>query len=251
MSHEVFRAHDLRVRLGKNEVLRGADLVLEPGKVTVLLGENGAGKTTLLRLALGLIRPSGGSLRVFGHNPCRHARAVRERIGFVPAEPDAPKWMTLDDLCRFLRPQYPRWDDTVVDTLCAQLRVPRDRDFKAMSRGEGMKAMLVAALAPRPDLLLLDEPFAGMDPLARDEVLTGVLDALRDDERTVLCTTHDLDAAARIADHVAVLANGSVTRTGTVSEFTNENQVGASEALRAAVVAQIRASAAREVQSCR
>ena len=243
MSEQVLRAEGLRIRLGRKDVLSSLDLDLAPAQVTVLLGENGAGKTTLMRAALGLLKPQAGSLRVFGLDPLRKARAVRERIGFVPDEPDAPKWMTLDDLCRFLRPQYPHWDDALVDELAVTLRIPRDRPFRAMSRGEGMKAMLCAALAPRPELLLLDEPFAGMDPLARDEVLTGVLRALRDAQRSVLCTTHDLDAAARIADRVAVLAQGRIVREGAIADFTSGG--GTTEALREAVVQEI-----REVQPC-
>ena len=100
-----------------------------------------------------------------------------------------------------------------------------------MSRGEGMKAMLVAALAPEPDLLLLDEPFAGLDAIAREEVLRGVIGALKDGERTVLCTTHDLDVAARIADDVALLAHGKIAAHGPLDEVLNSER-GAPERMR-------------------
>lgn len=231
-------------RYGKRHILDGLSLELSKGSLTVLLGANGVGKTTLMHLALGLLKPRTGTLRVFGLDPLRNARTVRERIGFVPSEPDAPKWMTVHDLRAFLRPQYPRWSDARLRELIARLRVPESTPFRAMSRGEGMKAMLVTALACRPALLLLDEPFAGLDPLARDEVLTGVLGSLRDEGTTVLCTTHDLDAAARIADRVAVLADGKIAREGALADFV-PTATSALEALRETIVARI-----REEQPC-
>src|SRR5262249_6348272 len=136
----------------------------------------------------------------------------------VPAVPVAYAWMRGGAVFRFLRPQYPTWDCELADRLVAELRVPERARFKSMSRGEGMKAMLAAALAPRPKLLLLDEPFAGLDPLVREEVLRGVIGELRDGERTVLVATHDLDVVARVADHVAILAGGRIVRHGTLAE---------------------------------
>lgn len=241
---KVLVADRVGYRYGKRRVLDNLSLELSRGSLTVLLGANGVGKTTLMHLALGLLRPREGTLRVFGLDPLRNPREVRERIGFVPSEPDAPKWMTLHDLRAFLRPQYPRWSDALLGELITRLRVPATTPFRTMSRGEGMKAMLVAALACRPSLLLLDEPFAGLDPLARDEVLTGVVGSLRDDGTTVLCTTHDLEAAARIADHVAVLADGKIVREGPITEFIPADK-SALDALRETVVAQI-----RQVQPC-
>ncbi|MGK0301982.1 MAG: ABC-2 type transport system ATP-binding protein, partial [Planctomycetota bacterium] len=110
--------------------------------------------------------------------------------------------------------------------LCTQLDVPMKTRFKAMSRGQGMKTMLVAALSSEPDLLLLDEPFAGLDALVREEVLQGVLGALKDGDReiTVLCATHELDIAARIADRVAVLQDGGVHQHGTLAEVLGEEE---------------------------
>lgn len=245
MNDAVLEATGLGFGYGRRMLLDDLGLLVPRGTVTVLLGENGAGKTTLMRLALGLLKPGTGTLRVLGRDPLRHARAVRERLGFVPSEPDAPDWMSLDALCRFLRPQYPHWDDALVAELATRLRTPREIPFAAMSRGQGMKAMLVAALAPHPELLLLDEPFAGLDPLARDDVLCGVIASLRDEGRSVLCTTHDLDAAARIADRVAVLARGRVVREGPLADFAAPAGAGASDALRHAVVAEI-----AEASSC-
>jgi ABC-2 type transport system ATP-binding protein len=202
-------------RFGKRVVLDGFDFSLSPGMVTVLLGRNGAGKSTLLRLCLGVLRPEAGRVEVCGHDPVRRARDVRRLVGYVPDKPDVYDWMTPRELLRFLEPQYPTWNRDRAARVAEQLSVPMDSPFKALSRGEGMKAMLMAALAPDPQLLLLDEPFAGLDPVAREEVLKGVI---RAGEQTILCATHDLDVAARIADRVAVLSRGKIVAHGPAEE---------------------------------
>ncbi len=214
----------LDVRFGRRRVLDGLDLVLENGQVTVLLGENGAGKSTLMRVLLGVLRPAAGTVAIFGRDPLREHRAVLERVGYVPDVPDVYPWMNARDLYRLLQRQYPTWNPERCRDLCDRLDVPMRTRFKSMSRGQGMKAMLVAALAPEPDLLLLDEPFAGLDPLVREQVLEGVLDALRVGERTVLCATHELDVAARIADRVAVLRAGKIVQHGTLAEVLGDDE---------------------------
>lgn len=209
----------------KETVLQDVDVELVPGTVTVLLGPNGAGKSTLMKLGLGLLRPDAGTVRVLGLDPVRDARQVKERTGYVPDAPDAPRWMTPRELYRFLAPQYPRWDASVVERMVESQNLPLDVPFRALSRGQGAKAMLAAALAPKPELLLFDEAFSGLDPLARNELLTGFLEEFRVGEGTALVATHDLDLAARIADRVIVLAHGRVTAAGTVDEVlgTTEN----------------------------
>lgn len=209
---DVLDVRGLEVRFWQKRVLQGLDLQLAPGKVTVLLGGNGAGKSTLLRVLLGVLRPHVGTVRIFGQDPLAAHRAVLQRIGYVPDVPDAPPYFTPAELYRFLEPHYPTWDRGRCVALCERLQVPLRTKFKALSRGQGMKAMLVAALTPSPELLLLDEPFAGLDPLVREEVLTGVLAALADGERTVLCATHELEIAARIADRIAVLDRGRIAQ---------------------------------------
>ncbi|MCR9248158.1 MAG: ABC transporter ATP-binding protein [bacterium] len=220
----VLHVEGLRVAFGRKPVLQGLDLELEPGLVTVLLGQNGSGKSTLIRVLLGVRRPQGGSVRLLGLNPLAAHREALERVGYVPDVPDVYPWMTARDLFRFLEPQYRSWNRSLCRDLCERLDVPLRTKFKAMSRGQGMKAMLVAALAPDPDLLLLDEPFAGLDPLVREQVLEGVVDALEVGERTVLCATHELDVAARIADRVAVLESGRIVQHGSLAEVLGEEE---------------------------
>ena len=220
----ILEVKGLDVRFGRKRVLDGLDLSLHDGACTVLLGGNGAGKSTLLRVLLGVLRPRAGTVRLFGQDPLRAHRAVLQRIGYVPDVPDCPGWMTARDLFTFLRPQYATWNPARCEELCERFAVPLRTKFAAMSRGQGMKAMLVAALAPEPELLLLDEPFAGLDPLVREQVLQGVLGALREGERTVLCATHELEIASRIADRVAVLQDGKVVRHGTLGEVLGADE---------------------------
>jgi len=219
-----FVASSLTKRFRRKVALDALSLELQPGAVTVLLGPNGAGKSTLLRLALGVLRADSGSIRVCGMDPVRRGRAVRQRVGYVPDRPDAYSWMTPLDLFRFLRPQYPTWNQDRAVRTAEAWRVPLRTAFRGPSRGEGMKAMIVAALAPEPELLLLDEPFAGLDPIVREEVLRGVVGELAAEGRTILCATHDLDVAARIADRVAMLVDGRIVKHGSLEEILGEAQ---------------------------
>jgi ABC-2 type transport system ATP-binding protein len=208
----------------RKNVLDRLSLEVEPGTVFVLLGSNGAGKSTLLKSMLGLLPPREGSIRVLGLDPIRDARRVRQSVGYVPDVPDAYLWMTVPDLFRFLAPHHPRWSKARAADLVDVLSIPTDVKLRDLSRGQGMKAMLAAALAPDPDVLLLDEPFAGLDPIVREEVLRSVIGQLRDGRRTVVVATHELDAAARIADRVAVLSDGRIVKEGTLSEVVGSGE---------------------------
>ncbi|MBL8734338.1 MAG: ATP-binding cassette domain-containing protein, partial [Planctomycetes bacterium] len=155
-------------------------------------------------------------------DPVRRSRDVLRRIGYVPDVPDAPLWLCARDLFLVLSPHYPTWNNRLASELCERLVVPMHTPLAALSRGQGMKVMLVAALAPEPELLLLDEPFAGLDPLVREQVLEVVIDSVRAGERTVLCATHELELAARIADRIAVLEGGRIVQHGTLDEVLGE-----------------------------
>ena len=205
-------------RFGKTRVLEDVSFELPPRGVTVLLGENGQGKSTLLRLLLGLLKTDAGSLRVLGLDPLKQARELRQLVGYVPDAPDNPAWMTPRELYRFLAPQYPRWSQERVERLSKAWEIPLERPFKQLSRGQAARALLVAALAQSPRLLLLDECFAGLDPLARRDLLSGFLAELAEHEIATLAVTHDLDVAARMAERVLVLSDGKIRKSGTVEE---------------------------------
>jgi ABC-2 type transport system ATP-binding protein len=203
---------------GKTRVLEDVSFTLPEKGVTVLLGANGEGKSTLLRLLLGLLKADAGELRVLGLDPIRDARALREQVAYVPDAPDNPSWMTPDELFRFLHPQYPSWRHEHALGLAGEWDVPLARPFKHLSRGQAARSMLAAALAQSPKLLLLDECFSGLDPVARRDLLAELLSELAREEVATLLVTHDLDVAVRVADRVLVLAGGRIVSEGTLED---------------------------------
>jgi ABC-2 type transport system ATP-binding protein len=207
----ILSVRDVVKRFGQREALAGVSFELLADTTTVLLGSNGAGKSTLMRCVLGSLAPERGATLVLGRNPLRDATFVRRAIGYVPDEPDVYGWMTARELMRFLREHYPTWSDERAARLLERLEVPQNTRFDAMSRGEAAKAMLAAALAPAPQLIVLDEPFARLAPPVRDEVLRVFVEEAPFEGGAALVATHDLEVAARIADRVLVLDQGKLS----------------------------------------
>ena len=201
----------LTMRFGKNEVLKNVTLDVADGSVTALLGRNGIGKSTLLRILVGFYPPTTGFARVLGLDPRTRGPDVRRLVGYVPDRLELPKWMTIDDHFRFLEPFYPTWDKAFVREMSQRLDIDPKAKIATLSKGQKAKHALVAALAHRPKLLLLDEPFSGLDPIVRHEVLTAVMGHLRDDGRSVLVVSHSMSDVERVADRVVVLDEGRIT----------------------------------------
>lgn len=194
-------------RFGRVTAVDQLDLSVPAGSIYALLGPNGAGKTTTLRLLLNLLRPTSGVARILGRPSHELGAKDFERIGYVTEEQQMLEWMTVAQLVDFCRPLYPRWDDTLTARLLRMFDLPTDRPIRKLSRGMRMKAALLSSLGYRPELLVLDEPFSGLDPLARDDFVQGVLELPDDDRpRTIIVSTHDLDEVERLADHVGFLA---------------------------------------------
>ena len=200
----------LRHRFGRRVVLDGVDLRVPRGSVTALLGRNGEGKTTLLRLLTGWLRPRPGHVRVLGMDPARRGPDVRRAVGYVPDRLELPRWMRVADWFRFLEPFHPRWSRDEERALCTRLDLDPRAKVATLSKGQRAKHALIAALAHRPELLLLDEPFSGLDPIVRHEVLTAILGHLREEGRTVLVVTHSIADVERIADRVVLIEHGRV-----------------------------------------
>jgi ABC-2 type transport system ATP-binding protein len=205
-------------RYGRRAVLDGLDLVVPDGSVTALLGRNGIGKTTLLRILIGFQPATSGSARVLGLDPRRHGPRIRRLVGFVPERLELPRWMRVRDHLRFLRPFYPSWDRDEEARLLELFSLDPKAKLHRMSKGERTRHALLAALAHRPSLLLLDEPFSGLDPSARADVLSAVLDHLRDEGRTVLLASHSLPDVERVADRVVLVESGKVALEGDLEE---------------------------------
>lgn len=204
----VIETRGLRRRFGMKTAVEGLDLHVPAGSVCALLGPNGAGKTTTIKMLMNLIRPSGGEARVLGVDSRRLGASEKARIGYVSENQEMPEWMTVRGFLDFCAGLYPTWDRELKAKLLARFALPEDRKLKQLSRGMKMKTALLAALAYRPELLILDEPFSGLDPAVRDDFVRGVFEATGEGDWSVLISSHDIDEVERFADWVAVIDDG-------------------------------------------
>lgn len=208
----------LGVRFGKQRVLAGLDLAVRRGSVTALLGRNGCGKSTLLRVLTGQLAPDSGSARVLGLDPAREGPAVRARTGYVPERIELPSWMRARDWLAFLAPFYASWSADEERRLLQLFELEPAERVAALSRGNRAKLALIGALAHRPELLLLDEPFSGLDVAVRRAIATAVIGHLREEGRTVLLVSHSIADVERLADRVAILSQGRIEREGELED---------------------------------
>jgi ABC-2 type transport system ATP-binding protein len=214
---------DLSCRYGRHEAVRGITFAVQPGTIFALLGPNGAGKTTTIRVLMNILRPASGHAHVLGVDSRRLGPTELESIGYVSENQELPGWMTVTELLSFCRPFYRTWDDGLCSKLIADFDLPRDVKIGRLSRGMRVKAALVSALAYRPALLVLDEPFSGLDPVVRDDLVAGVLERAGEERWTVLISSHDLDEVERLVDSVAFMDAGrlvlSEPLTGLLGRF--------------------------------
>jgi ABC-2 type transport system ATP-binding protein len=200
----------LSCRYYRSEAVRDISFAVQPGTIFALLGPNGAGKTTTIRALMNILRPSGGEARVLGVDSRRLGPRELESIGYVSENQELPRWMTVADLLAYCRPFYPAWDDALCRKLTGDFALPLNVKIGRLSRGMRVKAALVSALAYRPKLLVLDEPFSGLDPVVRDDLVHGVLERAGEEEWSVLISSHDLDEVERLVDAVAFLDAGRI-----------------------------------------
>ncbi len=195
-------------RYWRTEAVHEISLAVPEGSVCALLGPNGAGKTTTLKMLMNLLAPTSGSARVLGVDSRQLGEREFQQIGYVSENQQQPLWMTVRQLLDYCRPFYPTWDAALEKQLLADFDLPPDRKLAHLSRGMLMKAVLLSSLAYRPRLLVLDEPFTGLDPLARHDFVTGLIEAARLGEWTVLVSSHDIDDVERLVDRTAVIDGG-------------------------------------------
>jgi ABC-2 type transport system ATP-binding protein len=199
---------DLTRRFGRTEAVNGLNLQVPAGSIFALLGPNGAGKTTTLKLLMNLVRATRGRATVLGVDSRRLGPRDLQRIGYVSENQRLPEWMTPAELFDYCRPFYPTWDETLRRKLEADLGLTSRERLRTLSRGTRMKAALLASLAYHPDLVVLDEPFTGLDPLVRDELVRGLLEVSGERPWTVLISSHDIDDVERLADWVGFIKDG-------------------------------------------
>lgn len=205
---QAIEAMKLGYRYRKHVALSDLDLAVPEGSLYALLGPNGSGKTTLLQILMGLRRPSSGRVSLMGVDS--HALTLRERalVGYIAEGQSLPRWMRLEQLEAYLAPLYDTWDPALAADLRRRFVLDPRRKLGTLSRGEQMKAALLCALAPRPKLLLMDEPFTGMDALVKDELVQGLLESAGREGWTVFVASHDIGELELLADWVGFLAGG-------------------------------------------
>lgn len=193
---------------GDKPVLKEVDLSLPEGSVLGLVGKNGAGKSTLLKCALGLQFPERGDIRILGESASKLSAASKERLGYVPQKIDFYPWMKIRQIAAYTGAFYPRWNRSLVQHLLESWELNPQERVGLLSVGQTQKLAIILALGHEPDLLVLDEPAASLDPIARRQFLETLLDMVG--ERTVLLSTHITGDLERVADRVAVLKDGKI-----------------------------------------
>jgi ABC-2 type transport system ATP-binding protein len=196
----------LTKRFGRVHALEGLSFSVPHGAVQALVGPNGAGKTTLIKILMNIFRASGGSAAVLGVDSKKISGKLFASIGYVSENQQLPGWMSVGVFLKYLRPFYPTWDKQLEAQIVQLFDLPLDRKLKQLSRGMRMKAALASALAFRPKLIVLDEPFSGLDPMVRDELGKALLD--RASDSTIFLSSHDLAEIEGFATHVAFLDSG-------------------------------------------
>lgn len=210
---------NLSRRFGSNTVLDDVSLYVPQGSVFGLVGKNGAGKTTLIKHILGLLRAESGTVRVFGLDPVANPVPVLARIGYLSEQPDLPGWMRLSELMRYTQAFYPKWDKVYAEELRDRFGLPPAARIGTLSKGQRAKAGLLVAQAHRPDLLLLDEPSSGLDPVVRRDILEAVIRTVADEGRTVFFSSHLLEEIERVVDHIAMIHQGKLVLCGPLDEI--------------------------------
>jgi ABC-2 type transport system ATP-binding protein len=213
-TEQVLEAKGLTKEAGGKRILKGLDLSLHRGQVVGLLGKNGAGKSTLMDVLLGFALPTGGESRVFGDRSDRMQPATKSRVGFVPQADELMGTMTGQQHLALAASFYPHWDWPLILRLASEWQIPLDRRISAVSGGERQKIATLMALGHRPELLVMDEPASGLDPVARRQFMRTILDIASDSSRTILYSSHIVADIERTASHIWVMREGEMVWKG-------------------------------------
>ncbi|PTT80363.1 ABC transporter ATP-binding protein [Pelomonas sp. HMWF004] len=203
-------------------VLSQLDWTLLPGQVVGLLGRNGAGKTTLLETLLGLREPDAGQVQLFGQRVQQLDDSARARIGYVPQHSDLFEAFTPAQLLAYFRSFYPRWNEAKVEGLMSRWDIARDQPIRKLSGGQKQRLSIIRALAHEPDLLVLDEPVASLDPTGRRDFLRELVGEVLDRGATVVFSTHILSDLERVAFNVAFLSGGRIALQAPLDELLDQ-----------------------------
>jgi ABC-2 type transport system ATP-binding protein len=224
MEPKVVDVNELSRSFGSKNALDHVSFSATAGQVYGLVGTNGAGKTTLLKHLLGLLRAVSGTVRVFGLDPVRDPVGVLGRIGYLSEERELPEWMRIDELMRYTQAYHPTWDASYERELLETFALDPTKKIKELSKGMRAQVGLVAAVAHRPELLILDEPSSGLDAVVRRDILNAIVRTVADDGRTVIFSSHLLEEVERMSDHITMLQDGRVTLSGALEDVRHGYQ---------------------------
>jgi ABC-2 type transport system ATP-binding protein len=219
------RVSGLGKRYGSRWALRDCTLEIPCGSVTALVGPNGAGKTTLLHMVIGLLEPTTGVVEVFGRSPRRAAKEVLPRLGFVAQDHPLHRNLTVAETLTYGRKLNPTWNQAYAVSRIERLGLPLKQKVGRLSGGQQAQVALTLALAKQPRLLVLDEPVASLDPLARREFLNGMMEAVVDDGIAVVLSSHIVAELERVCDHLVTLAEGATQLTGSIAEIVTSHRL--------------------------
>jgi len=201
MTESAITIEDLHFSYGKKQVLKGVDLEVPKGSIFGFIGRNGTGKTTTIKTLLGLQKPSTGRCMVGGLNSVKETLEVRRRIGFMAEDQQMYGWMTVSRIIKWVAGFYENWDYKFTDELADRLGLPKNMKVKKLSKGQNSSLALLLALGHRPDIVILDDPTLGLDPIARKDFLRHVIDLLQSNNVTVFFSSHLLYEIEPVADH--------------------------------------------------
>lgn len=223
-SPPLIEIRSLTRRFGQKLALANVTLGVPRGGVFGLIGANGAGKTTLIKHILGMLRAEAGVVRVFGLDPVANPVGVLGKLGYLSEDRDLPNWMRVRELMRYTQAFFPAWDPAYAEQLRDAFNLDPNAKVKALSRGQRARAGLLLALAHRPELLVLDEPSSGLDPVVRRDILSAIIRTIADEGRTVLFSSHLLEEVERVADRVAIIHDGQIVLAGTMDEIKDRHR---------------------------
>ncbi|MHC4741821.1 MAG: ABC transporter ATP-binding protein [Planctomycetota bacterium] len=219
MTQAAITIEGLHFSYGRKRVLKGLDLEVPPGSIFGFLGRNGTGKTTTIKALLGLQRPQAGKCTIAGLDCVSDTLEVRRRIGFMAEDQQMYGWMKVERIIKWVAGFYPNWDYKFSDELVDILRLSKNTKVKALSKGQNSSLALLLALGHHPDIVILDDPTLGLDPIARKDFLRHVIDLLQSNGVTVFFSSHLLYEIEPVADHIAILENGRIIKTGKTEEL--------------------------------
>ena len=212
MNEAVIQIQNLCVSYGDKHVLTGVDLDVPKGSIYGFLGRNGAGKTTLIKTLLGLLKADSGSCEILGHDVAKDPLKIRRLAGYMAEDQRMYGWMRVEQIIQWVSRFYPNWDAAFTEELLGVLELSKKMKVKALSKGQNSKLALLLALGHRPEVVILDDPTLGLDPIARKEFLRYVIRILQSNRVTVFFSSHLLYEIEPVADYIAILDKGKIIK---------------------------------------